>query len=411
MTEKRTLALVSALTLIIALVSATATACFSAGAAHEAGASSSVWSDTSAVDAGVVTASPTEPTTEVTTEPTTEVTTEPTTEAATEPPTEAATEPPTEPATAPATEPPKPQLVTVTPVKKSVTILEGNDKYVKLKVSSGGDRGKLKLSFDKDGIVTGWIGKTGVTFTAVGIGETTASILYNGKKAASITITVKAKPEAQPMPPAVISDDIDPTKPMLALTFDDGPGNYTAALMDIIEKYNVRATFFIVGEMIHKRDALLSRMVDDGCELGIHTWDHSNLKNLTPDEMRDKIGSVRTYLIDRIGYTPRLLRPPYGSYNDDVLSVAAELGLLSVNWDVDTKDWKTRSADATYKAITGRAHDGAIILCHDIHKATVQAMEKSIAKLLDMGYQLVTVSELMYYKNPGAGAGDIVSRG
>lgn len=246
--------------------------------------------------------------------------------------------------------------------------------------------------------------------SAVREGKASVEVFYGGVVSATVDVSVSAKPsgETKPLPPVQMPDEIDPSRPMLALTFDDGPGKYTSELLDILEKYNVHATFFVLGNMIGKREGVVKRTVSAGHEIGIHTWDHSTLTKLGKEDIRQKIMSVSSLLEDVAGYTPRLMRPPGGGYNDDVKAVCAEEGLLIVRWNVDTEDWKTRDSDATYNAIMKDAKDGAIILCHDIHEQTVAAMDRTIAALLNEGYQLVTVSELLLYSQTQPVAGDVV---
>ena len=117
--------------------------------------------------------------------------------------------------------------------------------------------------------------------------------------------------------------------------------------------------------------------------------------------------SVITYIKENYRYDIKLCRPPYGASNATVKEEAAELGIALVIWSVDTLDWSTKNAEATFKAVKKEAKDGAIILCHDIHKPTAESMKKVIPWLAEQGYQLVTVQELLYYKNSGATAGKV----
>ena len=204
---------------------------------------------------------------------------------------------------------------------------------------------------------------------------------------------------------------IDPDKPMLALTFDDGPSAHTDRLLDIFAKHGGKGTFFVVGNLIDSRKTTLRRIAAEGHEIGNHSWNHRQLTNLSDEEVKDQIMMTRAKIYDVAGVDCRIVRPPYGACNDSVRAVGAQMGVSFVNWSVDTLDWKTKNADAVYKEIMQDASDGAIILCHDLHKTTVDAMERVIPELLAKGYQLVTVSQLMEYSDKALEAGKMYYKG
>lgn len=201
--------------------------------------------------------------------------------------------------------------------------------------------------------------------------------------------------------------EIDKTKPMVALTFDDGPSAHTDRLLDIFAKHSGRGTFFVVGNIIDNRKETVKRIVSDGHEIAGHSWNHRQLTNLSDQDIKDQIMSTKAKIYELTGYDAKLIRPPYGAYNDRVRSVAKNLSVSLINWSVDTLDWKNRDAETVYKCIMEEADDGAIVLCHDLHKTTVDAMEKVIPALIDKGYQLVTVSELIQAKGEEIIAGKV----
>lgn len=205
--------------------------------------------------------------------------------------------------------------------------------------------------------------------------------------------------------------NIDPDKPMIALTFDDGPSAHTDRLLDIFAKYGGKGTFFVVGNLIDSRKSTLVRIAGEGHEIGNHSWNHRQLTNLSDDEVRDQIMMTRAKIYDVTGVDCKIVRPPYGACNDSVRAVGAALGVSYVNWSVDTLDWKTKNADAVYNEIMKDVSDGAIILCHDLHKTTVDAMERVVPALIKKGYQLVTVSQLMECKGKTIEAGKMYYRG
>lgn len=209
------------------------------------------------------------------------------------------------------------------------------------------------------------------------------------------TPTPEPAPEPTPTAPALPSAAVDSSRPMLALTFDDGPSAHTQRLLDAFETHGGKGTFYVVGNMLDKRADTLRRTAEAGHEIGGHSWNHRQLTKLNRQELIDQFMSTRAKIYDITGVDPTTMRPPYGSFNAQVKEVAGELGIALVNWSVDTLDWKHKNADTVYRAIMDQARDGAIILCHDLHKTTVDALERAIPDLLARGYQLVTVSELL----------------
>ncbi len=185
-----------------------------------------------------------------------------------------------------------------------------------------------------------------------------------------------------------------PNRPMLALTFDDGPSPKTPRLLDILAENHSHATFFVVGNMVGGRTEILQRMRAEGHEVGGHSWSHANLTELDSDSLYSQLSWTKYKIDAAIGESSRLMRPPYGASNGRVSSTAAGLGLSVVFWSLDTLDWLYLDADKVYDTVVTQSTDGCIILCHDLYESTVDAMERAIPNLLKQGYQLVTVSEL-----------------
>ena len=184
---------------------------------------------------------------------------------------------------------------------------------------------------------------------------------------------------------------VDPEKPMLALTFDDGPGADTDRLLSVLEENNARATFFMVGTRVPQHPETIKRMKEIGCELGNHTAEHKNLKKLSDAEIKEAIQSVSDQVAEATDGSPiTVTRPPYGAFDDHVKAAASSPLIM---WSVDTLDWKTKNVESTIKSVNS-ATDGDIILMHDIHKTSVEAAIKVIPQLVEKGYQLVTVSEM-----------------
>lgn len=190
---------------------------------------------------------------------------------------------------------------------------------------------------------------------------------------------------------------IDPTKPMVALTFDDGPhGTYTPRLLDLLEEYNCVATFFEVGSRLESMPDFLKRMEEIGCEIGSHTYSHANLKNLTADEIYEELEKTNRIIRAEVGHDATVVRAPYGATNPDV---RACIPFPIIAWNVDTLDWQSRNRDAVIDMVKReKSLDGDIVLMHSIHGSTIDAAEYIIPWLIDQGYQLVTVSELAYFR-------------
>ena len=193
----------------------------------------------------------------------------------------------------------------------------------------------------------------------------------------------------------------DPSKkrPMIALTFDDGPGEYTETLLDTVEKYNAHVTFFMVGQNVEGHESTIQRMLKLGCELGNHTWDHPSLTlpNMDLDSVLQEFQKTDDALVKACGQAATVCRAPYGSITEEQM---AAVGKPFFMWSTDSLDWKLMDATADYNAVmNGDLTDGTIILMHDIHEPSVQAALKLIPDLTAQGYKLMTVSELAAAKD------------
>ena len=192
--------------------------------------------------------------------------------------------------------------------------------------------------------------------------------------------------------------ELDENSPMIALTFDDGPSATTEKILDLLKENNARATFCVVGNRIEKYEDTVTRIVTEGNEIACHTWSHVQLSKMSEPDAEEQIMEVNEAVKKLTGFEIRFLRPPYGKVNESILAAAAAQNNAVVCWSVDTLDWKTKNPSYTLRSIKNGACDGAIILCHDLYKETGTAMETAIPWLKKQGYELVTVSELVYYK-------------
>ena len=216
----------------------------------------------------------------------------------------------------------------------------------------------------------------------------------DGACAASCVYVVTPAPPPPPPPEVDNGRYIDPDKPMIAITYDDGPGQYTDRILDVLEQYGAVATFFEQGRNLSRWADSVNRALDMGCEVGSHTWNHPKLTTISDAEIRDQIKSTNDKFIEICGRAPTLIRPPYGSRNETVDAIVAEFGMSEILWNVDTEDWRTKNADKICEHIRTHAFDGAIILVHSIHEFTADATERFVPWLVSQGYQLVTVSEM-----------------
>ena len=181
-------------------------------------------------------------------------------------------------------------------------------------------------------------------------------------------------------------------KTRIALTFDDGPGEYTDELLDCLEENNAHATFFMLGQNVGSWESTVQRMADIGCEIGSHSWDHPNLYNLSMDSVAKEFSDTDAALEKACGQKASVARAPYGNWSDDIIST---VGKPFFTWSLDSLDWSYLDVNKDYDAVmNGDLTDGSIILMHDIHEPSVQAAIKMIPELVQKGYKLMTVSEL-----------------
>lgn len=184
---------------------------------------------------------------------------------------------------------------------------------------------------------------------------------------------------------------------LIALTFDDGPGNCTGELLDALKKRDIKVTFFIVGSRVEEYSDIIKREYKEGHELACHTWSHTNLVTLDAAGIQSEITQTKTAINAAIGADigKMLLRPPGGNYNDTVKS---SVGTPIILWSVDPKDWKYRDAETVRSNILASAEDGSIILLHDLYPTSVEGAIAAIDELQAEGYTFVTVSELFRRK-------------
>lgn len=191
----------------------------------------------------------------------------------------------------------------------------------------------------------------------------------------------------------------DKHKTRIALTFDDGPGEYTDQLLDCLEENNAHATFFMLGQNVGQWESTVQRMVDIGCEIGNHSYDHPSqtLLNMSAEEITDEFKKTDDALVKACGQASTVARAPYGAADQTTFDIVQKPFFM---WSLDSEDWQLLNAEADYNAVmNGDLTDGSIILMHDIHEPSVQAAIRLIPDLVEKGYKLMTVSELAEAKN------------
>ncbi len=189
------------------------------------------------------------------------------------------------------------------------------------------------------------------------------------------------------------------TDKKIALTFDDGPHyKYTAQILDILKKYGIKATFFVIGVNAEKLPSQVKRAHDEGHEIGNHTYSHPHLKNISVAQLESQIEKSSEVIEKITGSRPTLFRPPEGYCENSVAATAEKMGYTVILWSQDTMDWAHNTPQKISKDILCSIKCGDIILFHDFitpDTPTPQALERIIPELLKMGYEFVTVSELL----------------
>lgn len=190
----------------------------------------------------------------------------------------------------------------------------------------------------------------------------------------------------------------------IALTFDDGPGPHTKQLLDTLAKTGSKATFFVLGPNVASQPELIKRMAKEGHQIGNHSWNHPQLSRLSSKKVLSEIERTSAEVKKITGHGTNGIRPPYGDFNKSVRKTLSNVpdGEI-ILWSVDTLDWKTRSTAKTIASVKKEARPGAIVLMHDIHKPTVDAVPAIVKYLRDEGYTLVTVDDLLASEHPKPG--------
>lgn len=185
--------------------------------------------------------------------------------------------------------------------------------------------------------------------------------------------------------------------PYVAMTFDDGPHpTHTPALLDILKARNIRATFYVIGWRVAKYPDIVKRIVDEGHELGNHTWSHPALAGVGQSRMFRELDRTNEAIFNAVRKVPVTMRPPYGSLRTSQAKlIHSERSLLTTMWSVDPEDWRRPGSSVVANRIVSRSKNGSIVLTHDIHSPTIRAMPAALDGLVERGFAFSTVSMLI----------------
>lgn len=240
--------------------------------------------------------------------------------------------------------------------------------------------------------------------------------LNGSTKPTDPSVTPSQPKQTEPSAPETTPETTEPVTPpsgdrpdcvklkCVALTFDDGPGQHTGKLLDALKAEKVPATFYVVGPNVDSHPGAVRRMFAEGHQVGNHSWTHRQMTALSADEMLKEMRDTDAAVERAAGHRTSTMRPPYGAINADVRAAMAKYSTGQIiTWSVDTLDWKTRNAEATLESVRNDTKSGSIILMHDIHAETVQAVPQVIRHLKQQGYTLVTVNDLLAPEKPQPG--------
>jgi peptidoglycan-N-acetylglucosamine deacetylase len=212
------------------------------------------------------------------------------------------------------------------------------------------------------------------------------------------------KPKATPTPtePPITFNSVHVDGPFIALTFDDGPNaTLTPKLLDLLAARHLKATFFVVGQNAADHPDILKRAVREGHEIANHSWSHPNLGKMSDEAVRRELQKTDDAIAAAIGKRPTLLRPPYGSITARQKKwIHEEFGYRIIIWDVDPLDWKRPGPSVVTARILKETRAGSIVLAHDIHAPTIEAMPATFDQLMKKGFKSVTVTELLGMATP-----------
>jgi peptidoglycan-N-acetylglucosamine deacetylase len=210
------------------------------------------------------------------------------------------------------------------------------------------------------------------------------------------------KTPAPPKEPPISFNSVHVDGPYIAMTFDDGPSAaLTPKLLDILAAHHIKATFFVLGEMVAEHPEILARAAREGHEIASHSWSHPNLGKMSQESVRSQLQRTDEIIKNATGARPTLFRPPYGSITERQKRwIHDEFGYDIILWDVDPLDWKRPGPAVVRNRILKETRPGSIVLSHDIHPGTIEAMPSTFDELQAKGFKFVTVSQLIDMATP-----------
>lgn len=195
---------------------------------------------------------------------------------------------------------------------------------------------------------------------------------------------------------------VDTDEKKISISFDAAWGAEDfSKIMEILDKHNVKTTFFMTGEWVEKYPECVKTLVEKGHDLGNHSASHPDMTKLSKEKQREQILEVHNAVKELTGYEMELFRPPYGAYNNDVIRTCYEVGYYPIQWDVDSLDWKDLSASEIINKVCNHKEldCGSIILCHNGAKHTAEALDEMLTNLKNQGYEIVPISQLIIREN------------
>jgi peptidoglycan/xylan/chitin deacetylase (PgdA/CDA1 family) len=214
-------------------------------------------------------------------------------------------------------------------------------------------------------------------------------------------------------PRVITAVELDPARRLVALTFDDGPSDWTPEILDVLRGHGAHATFFVLGRSVPGREAIVRRTAEEGHELGNHLLSHRSADHLGEEEIREELSTTSERVLAAAGRAPRVVRPPYGADCDRVAQVAATMGLgPTFFWSLSSRDWRERRPEPILERILGNVVPGSVLLFHDhvfqprpwnrrvargvrSRRATVAALPTILENLRSEGFDFVSVSQLL----------------
>lgn len=206
-----------------------------------------------------------------------------------------------------------------------------------------------------------------------------------------VSTDTEEEPEDDGDHPYYYDKNLDPSKPIIAFSFDDGPSQYTEQILAALEKYDSKATFFMVGYNLDYYSDVVKKVYDAGQEIGNHTTDHTGLTTGSGSEIQKRVADNEKMINDIVPVGRIIVRPPYGTYNDKTKEL---IDRPMVCWSIDSRDWETRNTEKIVAQIQHDAHDGYIVLMHDLYKTTADAVDIILPWLIDQGYQVTCISNM-----------------